>query len=192
MKKIAPLSTLVFIFMLAIGCADGMHEDFNDTFNMNSQVRVGNAQDKLVDATSNHSKAQEKNRNISFSSKFTVWSVPPPPGNQIQVSIAGSGTATRMGKAKLAMQETITIPDSDQWTADASIVITAANGDELHLSYTGVVDTSGTPVMAFTGTCEVNGGTGAYRQAKGTLIYKGSRSWDTGSGTATFTGEISY
>lgn len=92
----------------------------------------------------------------------------------------------------LAMQETITIPETDLWTADASVVITAANGDELNLCYTGTVNTSGTPVMAFTCTCEVNGGTGAFKNAKGTLIYKGSRSWDTGSGTAEFTGQLIY
>jgi hypothetical protein len=191
MKKITPLFTLVLFFSLATGCTDDLHYEY-DHVTLNSQKIGLNEQDIIAEANKNISMESEKMRTISFNSKFTVWSVPPPPGNQIQVTIAGSGTATRMGKAKLAMQETITIPETDLWEADGSVVITAANGDELHLDYTGTVDVSGTPVMAFTGTCAVNGGTGAYKNAKGTLIYKGSRSWDTGSGTATFKGEISY
>ena len=87
MRKIAPLSTLVILFILTVGCADVMNEDYIDSINK-SQFKVEKAQDKLMGATSNQSNAHEKNRSISFSSKFTVWSVPPPPGNQIHVNIA--------------------------------------------------------------------------------------------------------
>jgi len=184
MKKIAPLSTLVLIIGLAFGCADDLHGDVN-YFSPGEEVVVSSG--TLADYNT-----QEKNHRISFNSKFTVWSVPPPPGNQIQITITGSGTATRMGKARLAIQETITIPDTDPWEADASVVITASNGDELHLCYKATVDVSGSPVMAFAGTCEVKGGTGAFKNAKGTLRYTGSRSWDTGSGNAAFAGDISY
>jgi hypothetical protein len=191
MKKITPLFTLVLIIGFAIGCADDLHGDIVNLTLDNEEVVV-NSPNMLAGFDSNRSNAQEKNHRISFNGKFKVWSVPPSPGNQIQVNITGSGTATRMGKAKLEIQETITIPDTDLWEADACVVITAANGDELHFNYSGTVDTSGTPVMTFTATCEVKGGTGAYKNAKGTLKYTGSRSWDSGSGTAAFTGEISY
>jgi hypothetical protein len=191
MKKITPLFTLALFFSLSTGCSDDLHYEY-DYMTLNSQQMILNAQDIIADANKNISMESQKMHRMSFNSKFTVWSVPPPPGNQIQVTINGSGTATRMGKAKLTIQETITIPENDQWEAIAEVVITAANGDELHLSYTGTVDVSGTPVMAFTGACAVNGGTGAFKNAKGTLVYFGSRSWDTGSGSATFTGEISY
>jgi hypothetical protein len=190
MKKITPLTVLAFIFVLAIGCADDFQGDFNN-LSANNQDMIVNAQDKLFETDNNKFKTSEKK--ISFNSKFTVWSDPPPVGYYINATISGSGTATRMGKAKLAIQEIITtIPDTDPWKTVAEVVITAANGEELYFSYTSTVDVAGTPVMSFAGSCEVKGGTGSFKNAKGTLEYNGSRSWETGTGTAFFTGEISF
>jgi hypothetical protein len=88
MKKITPLFTLVLIIGFAIGCADDLHGDIVNLTLDNEEVVV-NSPNMLAGFDSIGSNAQEKNHRISFNGKFKVWSVPPPPGNQIQVSYCG-------------------------------------------------------------------------------------------------------
>lgn len=133
---------------------------------------------------------------VPFNATFSVWSEPATPGPTIDLTVFGSGNATHLGNSEVVVTETITtvtIP----WTATASVVITAANGDELHFDYSSVIDPSALPPagngdLVIVGECVVNGGTGRFENATGTFIYNGIFNVISSTGTAHFSGTIKY
>jgi hypothetical protein len=74
----------------------------------------------------------------------------------------------------------------------ATSTLTAANGDELVLEIVGSVQFTGGPtdLVIFTGTWQVDSGTGRFAGASGSGTYTGSATIPVG-GTLTLTGTIS-
>lgn len=133
---------------------------------------------------------------LPFKSVFKLWSDSATPGPTINLTVNGLGNATHMGNTTLLVNETIsttTIP----WTAHANVILTAANGDELHFDYDSVIDPSGMAPggnfdLIVVGLCTITGGTGRFEDASGNLIYNGIFNVATSTGKATFIGDIMY
>jgi hypothetical protein len=116
----------------------------------------------------------------------------------INIFSSGIGTATHMGLVKMEIYEIVDTHgfDPNEWDADADVVLTAANGDELHFSYTSTIDPAdffnGSGNLYIVGACIVTGGTGRFSEASGTLIYTGVHNVYTSTGTVDFDGTIMY
>ena len=173
MKKINFISLLFLVFVFIVGCTvNDIPLDVNDDVTLKSGEK--------------HS--------VPFKSTFELWSDGATSGPPIiNLIVYGSGNATHMGKTDLVVTETITTQEPPSpWLAEASVVATAANGDELHFDYTSVINPSDFPNLDVFGICIITGGTGRFDGASGTLTYKGEFNADTNIGIATFNGNILY
>ena len=133
---------------------------------------------------------------VPFKATYSVWSEPATPGPTIDLIVFGSGLANHLGRSDVIVNETITTLQLP-WSATASVVITAANGDELHFNYSSEIDPSALPPagngdLIIAGDCIVTGGTGRFENATGTFVYNGVFNVITSTGTAHFTGTIRY
>lgn len=85
--------------------------------------------------------------------------------------ISGSGRATHLGKLTLVSRDCI-IPMDQTFTTFSfaslpqSLILTAANGDQIFGSYSGTLTFEGT-IAAITGGYQISGGTGRFSQATG-------------------------
>lgn len=138
---------------------------------------------------------------VPFKSTFTCGGeeiIPEEPDGFFHQLVYGSGNATHMGKTELLIaDESIDMTDMENCIAEADVVFTAANGDELWFHYSSAFDlTTGfvEPYIIYVrdaiGT--VYGGTGRFENATGTIVYEGDWNMTTGKGICTFTGEIQY
>jgi hypothetical protein len=76
-------------------------------------------------------------------------------------------------------------------TASNTTVYTAANGDQLFVSWTGTATSSG-PDATFSGPETITGGTGRFAGATGSTWLSGTASFATMTGQFTSVGTISY
>jgi hypothetical protein len=76
--------------------------------------------------------------------------------------IVGTGHGTHLGRFTEVAYPTITGN-----TFSATVILTAANGDQVFKTATGTISTDG-PLTIFAGTFTVNGGTGRFVNATGT------------------------
>ena len=134
---------------------------------------------------------------INFKSTLDIRSGPIGPGSEINLEVEGTGTIPHMGRSKLTMNKTVTTysyPDPPKpWNAFAEVILTNARGDELHFYYNKcLVDRSETPKFIFKTECIIRGGTGRYKNAKGTIEYHESFYWNKSVGTLKLTGTIYY
>lgn len=139
-------------------------------------------------------------RSISVSGLLALSCGPIPSGPKIDMEISGTGNVTHMGKSKLIIQKTVstyTYPFSDEredsWQARADMVLTAANGDELHFYFEECrIDLTQTPVFSFDAECTVEGGTGRFKNAGGCLEYHAKLHWFESTGTLKLEGTVKY
>ena len=106
--------------------------------------------------------------------------------------IIGRGTATHLGKVTLASSDWVNpISETAFSFISDQLVLTAANGDQILATYSGILRTEGT-VGAITGDYQVVGGTGRFSQATGAGAVQGVEDIITGQGQVQLTGTISY
>ena len=116
-------------------------------------------------------------------------------------NIAGTGSATRLGRIKTTSVDCI-IPTSADGSSFAAFstqsVMTGANGDQLFAFYTATLTVStATGVGALTGQFFITGGTGAFQGASGAGTLEGveviqfsSQFSGTGQGRVVLTGTL--
>ena len=103
-----------------------------------------------------------------------------------------------MGKSELLIaDESIDMTDLEHCTAQADVIFTAANGDELWFNYESEFDLTTAfeePFMVYVRDAMgiIYGGTGRFEDASGYIVYEGDWNVATGTGICTFTGEIQY
>lgn len=145
-----------------------------------------------------------KNHVVPFKSKFTCGGeeiTPEELDGLFHQTVFGLGNATHMGKAELLIpDEGIDMSSGFPlcFTENVEVILTAANGDELWLSYTSEFDLTpmfedppGTVyVREAMGT--IDGGTGKFENATGNIVYEGDWNLSTGIGICSFNGEIQY
>lgn len=108
---------------------------------------------------------------------------------------SGVGHASHLGNVTVSTTETldfVTSPGS-LVIRDGTMVMVAANGDELRWAYEGsgsMPDAQG--VSAFSGTFLVTGGTGKFADATGSGTFDGTGSTLTGVAIVSYLGRIAY
>lgn len=118
----------------------------------------------------------------------------PVPG-VLTVTGSGVGHASHLGNVTVSTAETldfVTSPGS-LVIRDGTMVMVAANGDELHWAYEGagsLPDAQG--ISAFSGTFLVTGGTGRFADATGSGTFHGTGSTITGVAIVSYHGRIAY
>ena len=120
-----------------------------------------------------------------------------PGGASWRYSATGSGTVLHLGTATVAVTP-CTFVDMATGTGSfgpGTIVLTAANGDELHLVHRGtfrIVMGPDGPSSSFDLTWTADGGTGRFAGATGSGTAHGSSILSMGITTASYQGEIAY
>ena len=111
----------------------------------------------------------------------------------LQGTTTGAGHASHMGSVTLHSTDCV-VQAAGQFTfTDGRLVLTAANGDQLNASYSGMLLPSATPaVYTLSGSFTVTGGTGRFDGATGSGSLQGSNNIVTGQGGYTATGSIKY
>jgi hypothetical protein len=111
----------------------------------------------------------------------TVTSTVAPPF--AQVVITAEGNANELGHFRLSIPHQVDLRIS---VGTGSYLFTAANGDELHATFTGKADTSA-PVFVIEEKVTIVGGTGRFANASGS--FSAHRLFDPAAGTTTGTFE---
>jgi hypothetical protein len=109
-------------------------------------------------------------------------------------SIVASGEATHLGRVTATSTDCIS-PMVPSWYSFGSnqLVLTAANGDQLVATYSGLMSIQGT-IATMTGGFQIIGGTGRFAQAVGAGLFQGSENISVfpATGQVELTGTISY
>jgi hypothetical protein len=135
-----------------------------------------------------------KNHEVPFKSKFLLTSLDfymNEGEDFFHQELKGSGNATHMGKTEVYIPDELLYPGEDgiNWTATAEVILTAANGDKLFFNYASAFEFVSYPVDVI-GYGTINGGTGRFENATGTMTYTGH--WPGETGSVTFNGMIQY
>ena len=118
-------------------------------------------------------------RAVPFRGRFTL---------DLSSGVVGTGVATRIGRFTLvALDDQTNFP-----TITGTVTITAANGDEIFATHTGVFQDlgHGRAVLDFDNT--ITGGTGKFAGATGSFAIHSLINEKLGTGRATLCGTISY
>lgn len=76
---------------------------------------------------------------------------------------------------------------------NGELTLTAANGDQLKLTYRGTfIPTAQLPVYAISGLFDISGGTGRFANATGSGLLEGTENTQTFQGQLELSGRISY
>ncbi len=131
-----------------------------------------------------------------FKSDFTLQAsfVPVTPGVFLGTT-SGAGHASHLGRVAATSTEVLdfTAFPGRLSVRDGQLVMIAANGDELHWSYSGggpLPDASG--LSAITGTFVITGGTGRFADASGGGTVEGVASVVTNTVSLHYRGTITY
>jgi hypothetical protein len=116
---------------------------------------------------------------------------PPDPDAHLRLYVHGTGNATHLG---------LTYQWQDQkWKFGpggpegwGTMILTAANGDELWSEFTNSFDPATFPFLAITGEGHFTGGTGRFENATGTYTMFETYHVINAEGEGTYTGEILY
>ena len=189
MKKQGFIFTFFLLGLFLAGCS-------YDEGPVPGDIEPINAQEEAV------LKGAENNA-VPFKSKFTCGGeeiTPEEPDGLFHQTVFGLGNATHMGKTELLIpDEGIDMSDFPIcYTENVEVILIAANGDELWLSYTSEFDltpmTEDPPGIVYVrdamGT--IDGGTGKFENATGNIVYEGDWDISTGIGICSFIGEIQY
>ncbi len=108
----------------------------------------------------------------------------------VTLNIDGVGKATHMGKStmhSISMVNTNQFPWLQTGTQDE---YTAANGDKLFGSHTGIAIPNEQGIVSFSGAWEITGGTGHFEGVTGSGTYEGTASLALGTGEITYDGTL--
>lgn len=113
----------------------------------------------------------------------------PPGTTEVITQDVSSGHGTHVGAYTLVGQETIDL--TTLAISNGLATLTAANGDQIFLAYSGQAMPASTPgFLTSTFTATITGGTGRFAGATGSLTFSSIGSLATGQFTETVTGEI--
>ena len=101
---------------------------------------------------------------------------------------AAEGTATHLGRYTAKFNATVNVLDG---TATGSYTFTAANGDRLFSTFTGLGVPAGGTMASITETLEISGGTGRFAGASGALVVRRALDQATGKSSGEIEGSIS-
>jgi len=119
----------------------------------------------------------------------TFVQVPTPNPAVFTLLISCVGQASHLGHSTASLVHAIDFSTSVQ---SGPSTYTAANGDQLFATYTGIAGAPGpNGVLQFSGTQTFTGGTGRFSGATGTSVVQGTANVVTGVGQFTFSGVIS-
>jgi len=111
---------------------------------------------------------------VPFKSTFDTWGLSEeyiyhPDGYEIgvHVVVCGSGKATHLGKTAINVDQVWYF--GYPMAGTSVITLTAANGDELFIDFTGKMNAMDPKNISIWGTCEINSGTGRFADANGDL-----------------------
>jgi hypothetical protein len=121
----------------------------------------------------------------SLSGMATVTPLTPP---NASVLIEGSGVAAQLGRFTLEVPHLV---NQATRVAVGTYVFTAANGDTLTASFTGLATLVGPGVLSVSETATISGGTGRFAGASGNFSTERTFNVATGQTTGTFQGWIS-
>ena len=111
------------------------------------------------------------------------------PDGSLEIVISGTGRATQLGAYTYAASECF---DPLSGTFAGTSTMTAANGDEIDGTYEGQVSATTDPnVITYQEELELNGGTGRFTGATGTLQVAGVANLSTLEYGQTLTGTVS-
>jgi hypothetical protein len=96
-----------------------------------------------------------------------------------------------LGRTTAIAEQIVTFTGAATAIASNTTVYTAANGDQLFVSWTGTATSSG-PDNTFSGPETITGGTGRFAGATGSIWVSGTASFATMTGQFTSVGTISY
>jgi hypothetical protein len=132
---------------------------------------------------------------VPFKATVTGVAGPPPSGAPPwYMEVHGSGVATHMGKVAV-FQHHLVVPTADPNVLDfyeGAFVWTAANGDELHGTYSGHLQVVSATLTEIHGTFVIDGGTGRFKHATGGGPASGTQSLVDGSAALILDGSINY
>ena len=115
------------------------------------------------------------------------------PTTFLQGTTVASGNATHMGSVTLRSTDCVVQADGQLTFTDGRLVLTAANGDQIIATYSGMLlPTAELPVYSLSGSYTVIGGTGRFEGATGSGTLQGSSNIVTGRGGYTATGFLRY
>jgi hypothetical protein len=107
---------------------------------------------------------------------------------------SGAGSATHLGGFTIAVNEMLDVTSpSGEVVLQGRAIVVAANGDELHWTYSGTgTPPSETGDVLITGTFTITGGSGRFTDATGQGSFEGVGNVVTGRASFSYTGTISY
>lgn len=91
----------------------------------------------------------------------------------LEMEITGTGIATQLGRLTFIGSHCVTISQNILPFSGGEATITAANGDELHGTYSGVVSVI-SDMGNVDGQVDITGGTGRFANATGALVMTGT------------------
>jgi len=187
MKKINFSIAITLLLLISIGCSDFV----SDTTELNQNDELTLKSNKVP---------------VPFSATFSVWipEEPVPVDGRFEQVEYGNSIAphpNHMGVTELYNEEVIYLsantgyvpwPEVDPWTAVANVSLTAANGDQMDVLVTYILDPTGFPLFYCEGTGTVNGGTGRFENATGELTFSADFNVAELKGTQYYSGKIQY
>jgi len=135
---------------------------------------------------------------VPFKARFENYELPdeepppPDPDADLRVFVHGTGYATHLGKTAIWHDQKwiFDYPVSNEgW---GTMILTAANGDELWAEYTNSHGFDTFPLFIMTGEGEFNGGTGRFEDATGPFILEETWHLFDAVGGTEIIGEIRY
>ena len=159
MKKLNHFLLLGSVLMLIVGCSKMEVEP--DPLYSGDDTALKGAKVELV----------------PFKSAFDTWGVSEeyilhPDGYPIgvHVVVCGSGNSSHLGSTTMIVDQVWYFPATPgPLTGTSEITLTAANGDELLIFFTGQMLMHPESKIDIMGTCIINGGTGRFEDATGEL-----------------------
>lgn len=130
---------------------------------------------------------------VPFTAHFETASTPLAFPPILRLETTGTGIGSHIGKATLLAYPTIRFTTPPPFAVSGTLVITAANGDEIFASFTGtrsVPDAAGS--FTINATYTITGGSGRFQDATGSFVGISMGKVGIHTGTASYEGYISY
>ncbi|MGI8580652.1 MAG: hypothetical protein ACR2KX_00520 [Chitinophagaceae bacterium] len=130
---------------------------------------------------------------VPFKASFETASRPLAFPPILRLETTGTGIGSHIGKSTLLAYPTINFR-TNPISVSGTLVITAANGDEIFASFTGTRSATNATILAFTihATYIITGGTGRFQNASGSFEGISTGTLGIHTGTASYEGYISY
>lgn len=187
MKTLKLSMVCIILFLFAVGCSELLPE--SDTGIINDEMLL-----------------KSKKKSVPVSGEFSVWvNVPPAPVDgiltQLEYGVSNEPHPSHLGITKLFNEEVIYLSANtgqvpwdqvDPWQANANVVLTAANGDELFIALKYEIDPELFPKLLAYGNGPVTGGTGRFDDVTGEFDFTAVFNVIELKGTQKYTGEIMY